>query len=210
MTHNPSRRRFRSSSFSGTSTEFLGPKNLPKKLLDCPNLFIFGPAGVGKTMVAKNLLGKDTICIRQRELMDLLTQTLRKRKWSEVLTQSSKLLFELPPLLETRPQVRKMLSQLLTYRTDKGFRTAMLDAEDFGSTHDLMGLTQWNKRSILILRFPNGRGRYRFAAHACREHNIPTHYSKQLGDIANWTYEKMFAELNILEKSLTTKANATA
>lgn len=150
-------------------------------------------------MVAKRILGVDTPLIRQRNLMDCLSQTMRYNRWVPELSESPNLIFELPPLLSSRPHVRRMLKHCLKLRTERGFRTVVLEAEDYGSTQASMGLTKFQHRALLILRFPEGRGRYRFAAHACKERGVPSHFSKRLGDIPDWTYEKMFAELNIIE-----------
>ena len=92
-----------------------------------------------------------------------------------------------------------MLRNCLKARTERGFRTVVLEAEDYGSTQAIMRLTDFKNRALLILRFPEGRGRYRFAAKACMERDVPTTFSKRLGDIPNWTYEKMYAELNIIQ-----------
>src|SRR5436190_8671872 len=48
------RRRAEPALVSGTSGEFLGRKPLPRSVATRPALFIFGPAGVGKTSVARH------------------------------------------------------------------------------------------------------------------------------------------------------------
>ena len=206
MQQQSSRRRSRMSFFTGTSSEFLGPKNMPYHLKMKPNVFIFGPPKSGKTMVGYHILGADAVLIRQLELMDCLSHTIRcGGHWRGDIVESPRLIVELPPLLSTRPYVRQMIKQFLQIRTELGFRTVILEAEDLGPTQSVLGLTKIKNRALLILRFPEGRGRYRFAAHACRERNIPEHYSKLLGGLPDWTYEKMFAELNILEANLKTR-----
>lgn len=150
-------------------------------------------------MVAKRILGGKPLIVRQLKLMDFLSQTMRNGQWVPELSESTELIFELPPLLSSRPHVRRMLRKCLKDRTERGFRTVVLEAEDYGSTQAIMRLTDFKHRALLILRFPEGRGRYRFAAKACVESGVPTTLSKRLGDIPDWTYEKMFAELNIIQ-----------
>ena len=160
-------------------------------------------------MVGYRILGEDTVLVRQLELMDYLSQTIRRGgRWYGDVVEHPRVMIELPPLLSTRPYVRQMIKQFLHIRTERGFRTVILEAEDLGATQAVLGLTKIKNRALLILRFPEGRGRYRFAAHACRERNIPEHYSKSLGDLPDWTYEKMFAELNIIEANLNKASSA--
>ena len=200
--HQP-RLRSRVSVFTGTSSEFLGSKGLPYSINSKPNVFIFGPSKSGKTMVGHRILGQDAMLIRQLELMDFLTNTIRNDcEWDDELIRHPRLMIELPPLLSARPFVRKLIQEFLQIRTQNGHRTVILEAEDLAPTQAVLGLIDFKDRALLILRFPEGRGRYRFAAHACRERNIPIHFSKALGEIPEWTYEKMFAELNIIEANL--------
>ena len=50
----------------------------------------------------------------------------------------------------------------------------------------------------LLLRFPSGRGRYRFLAHACRVRQLPLSHARRLAKAEPWTYAVVLDELDRL------------
>ena len=79
-------------------------------------------------------------------------------------------------LMECGCMFLKMLQSLIDLRTRKGLRTILLDSEDMGPIRDMVQSTSISQRATIMLRFPSGRGRYRFLAHACRERNLPVKF----------------------------------
>jgi len=180
---------------SGTSSEFLGSKPLPRALTSREVLFFFGPSGVGKTMVARRVLGEDTLLIDQQSLNRLVSLRIRTRRWPKKLDQVNKLIIEVPCFLDQRPQVFSLLRSLIQTRIRSGFRTAILDAEDDGPVHRLMRMIHRDERATLVLRFPEGKGRYRFALRACREHSLPLSCARWLAQLDSWNYTRMFGAM---------------
>ena len=196
------RRRVKStiSFLTGTYTEFLGKKTLPKPFHLRPILFLLGPAGSGKTMVARNLMGQDTRLFLQKEVLKLLATRILLREWRSDLLDEPSLILEIPCFLEQRPQVMQFLSELFLQRAERGGRTVVLDAEDNASLHSLLECIDAKKRAILVLRMPEGRGRYRFLAHVCREKGLPLRHARRLASVEPWTYKRVFTELEDLER----------
>lgn len=186
---------------SGVYTEFIGTKELPRALRNRPFIFIFGPSGVGKTIVAKHLMGEDYLHYKQGELQDAFLQKIRKKRWSEELSNSPQLIIESPCFLRQRPTTLKLLQQLLRLRLRKGLRTIILDAEDFGPVRDILESIPHEERASMVLRFPSGRGRYRFLAHECRKRNLPIRLARELSELENWTYSNVFSALEAAEAS---------
>ena len=156
------RRRVKStiSFLSGTYTEFLGKKSLPQAFYNRSILFLLGPAGSGKTMVARSLMGEETLRFIQKEVLQLLATRILLRKWRADLLEAPNLIVEIPCFLEHRPQVMQFLSELFLLRADRGVRTAVLDSEDNASLQGLLERIDSDKRATLLLRIPEGRGRY--------------------------------------------------
>lgn len=198
------RRRVKStiSFLSGTYTEFLGKKPLPQAFHNRPILFLLGPAGSGKTMVARSLLGKETLRFIQKEVLQLLATRILLRKWRTDLLEVPNLIVEIPCFLEQRPQVMQFLSELFLLRADRGVRTAVLDSEDNASLQSLLERIDSAKRATLLLRIPEGRGRYRFLAHVCRQKGLPLRHARTLAQVHPWTYKRVFVALEDLEQEL--------
>lgn len=189
--------RYYSSFFQGTYTEFTGDKPLPKALETRSMIFIFGEEGVGKTILAKHLMGDDHLLMKRQEVLDAFLLKVRKRRWMNEISTHPKLILESPSFLRQRPQILKMLQSLIQLRTRKGLKTVLLDSEDMGPIRDVVQSTTVSKRATVMLRFPSGRGRYRFLARACREKNIPLKVARELSKIEPWTYKTVF---NLLEE----------
>ena len=194
------RRRSLPSLVSGVYTEFTGCKPLPKAVQLRPIIFIFGPAGVGKTIVAKHLLAGEHTLYRQQELMEAFLQKVRKRRWPTELSTADNLIVEGPCFLEQRPQILTMLQSLTRLRLKKGLRTIILDAEDLGPVRQILRSIPPEERASIVLRFPEGRGRYRFLAHACRDRGIPLRHARRLMTLEPWNYASVFRDLEALNE----------
>jgi hypothetical protein len=193
-----SRARYRSSFLSGTCSEFIGAKPLPVLLKERPIVFILGPSGVGKSMVARRILGEETTFLRQQEFLDSLALRILLHKWPDTLIEPDKLIVEGPCFLQSRPTVLLAFTQLITARVERGLQTIILDAEDHGPLQELLSIVPIEQRMTLLLRFPSGRGRYRFLAHACRARQLPLSQARRLAKVEPWTYAIVLDELDRL------------
>ena len=191
-----SRSRYRSSFISGTCSEFLGDKPLPVLLKERPIVFLLGPSGVGKSMVARRILGKDTTFLKQQEFLDSLALRILLHKWPDTLIETEHLIVEGPCFLDARPTVLLAFSQLIEERVRKGYRTVILDAEDHGPLQKLLTIVSKKQRFTILLRFPSGRGRFRFLAHACRSRGLSLSHAKRLSKKEPWTYACVLDELD--------------
>ena len=192
-------RRYYSSFFQGVYTEFTGDKPLPKALKERPTIFIFGEDGVGKTILARRLMGEEHLLMKRQQVLDTFLLKVRKRRWMNDISTHPRLILESPSFLRQRPQILKMLQALIQLRTRKGLKTILLDAEDMGPIRDVVQSTSVSERATVMLRFPSGRGRYRFLARACRERNIPLKVARELSNIEPWTYKTVFELLEEYE-----------
>ena len=185
--------------FQGVYTEFTGTKPLPKALKERRTVFIFGEEGVGKTILAKHLLGEGHTILRRHEVLDIFLLKIRRRRWMNGISTHPKLILECPSFLRHRPLVLQMLQSLIALRTKKGLQTVLLDAEDRGPVREIVQSTEMEHRATVMLRFPSGRGRYRFLAHVCRERNIPLKLARELSIMEPWTYKRAFESLEKYE-----------
>ena len=163
-------------------------------------VFIFGEEGVGKTILAKHLMGNDHLLMKRQQVLDTFLLKVRKRRWMNEISTHPKLILESPSFLRQRPQILKMLQALIQLRTRKGLKTILLDSEDMGPIRDVVQSTTVSERATVMLRFPSGRGRYRFLARACRERNIPVKVARELSNIEPWTYKTVFELLEEYER----------
>ena len=150
--------RYYPSFFQGVYTEFTGDKPLPKALQDRPTIFVFGEEGVGKTILARHLMGDDHLLMKRQEVLDTFLLKVRKRRWMNEISIHPKLILESPSFLRQRPQILKMLQALIQLRTRKGLKTILLDSEDMGPIRDVVQSTTVSERATVMLRFPSGEG----------------------------------------------------
>jgi hypothetical protein len=185
---------------TGTLTEFVGNRDQPHALFSRAVLFLLGPAGTGKTTVARQYLGFDAPIVRKDEVFQLLVRRILSRSWEETeLCYSDSLILEIPSVLGNKQQITKLLTELINERSRLGKRTAILDSEDNASLQGLLASIDSTIRASIVLRFPEGKGRYRFLAHRCREKNIPLRYARRLSQLTPWTYKGALTELEKIE-----------
>ena len=108
------------------------------------------------------------------------------------------LILESPCYIEQRPQILALLLRLIKQRIHLGLKTIILDAEDHGSLLGVLSAIPSETRATISLRFPVGRGRYRFLAHACRERGLPLSVARRLMDCQPWSYARVFSEMEQL------------
>jgi hypothetical protein len=154
---------------------------------------------LGKTTVARHYFGNDTPIVRKGDVFKRLVRRILTRSWKETeLCDSDSLILEIPSTLGNKPQITKLLTELINERTRLGMRTAVLDSEDNASLQGLLSSIDSTIRANIVLRFPEGKGRYRFLAHRCREKNIPLRHARRLAQLTPWTYKRVLTELENL------------
>jgi len=184
----------------GTFTEFIGNRDQPKALYERPVVFILGPAGSGKTTVAKHLVEPGSQLFRKDVVFSFLLKRILSRSWEQTpLLCPDPIIFEIPSVLGNKPQITKLLTELIQMRLALGYRSIVLDSEDNASLQGLMSSIDSVERVSIVLRLPEGKGRYRFLAHYCRERNIPLRYARKFAKVYPWTYRDVLSQLENIE-----------
>lgn len=180
---------------TGTSSEFLGKRALPKILRERKVIFLLGPGGSGKTSVALRL-GQPATYRDRTALEDALVERVRTRQWPEVERTASNLILDGPVWLQNRPAIVRVLGELLRYRAGKGLNTLVCQPDHDGSVNLLMDEVQPGTSVVVALRFPKGRrGRLRFATRQCERLGIPKTAAKGSELIDPWGYAQVIAYL---------------
>ena len=173
---------------SGTSSEFLGQKPLPRAVRSRPLIFILGPKGVGKSIVARHLLGKDAIHLDSKQLSDRVSRSIRNRILDAELRECENLILDAPYYISRRPGYLKSIHGLLQHRVSHGLRTVLIESQDMASMQAFMDAVNLEQRATLSLRFPVGRGRRRFALKVCDELGLDAIYARRMVSMEPWSY----------------------
>ena len=167
-----------------TSGEILRRQWLPRLLIARHVVFVLGPPGVGKTSVARKVLGEFTVVCHKQAVID----AARRRTWSEELRRSPGLLFDDVDFLGNRDGAVRMLGELLHARTDDGLRTVLCQGGADLSITRLYGHLPLTDRATLLLRFPVGRGRRKHVLERCAARAIPWAVAREAALLVPWSY----------------------
>jgi hypothetical protein len=192
------RRRAEPALVSGTSGEFLGRKPLPRAVATRSALFIFGPPGVGKTSVARHLLGDDALYLDAPQLIETIAHRVRYRRWPDAVDVADALILDGPCFLGRRPSVLKALQDLVHHRVVEARRTVVCEGEDGSPLSSIIDAVDVDQRATVVLRFPVGRGRRRFANRICDELGRNRQLAAATASIEPWTYDTV---REIIERS---------
>ena len=173
---------------SGTSTEFLGRKPLPRAVQRRPVVFLLGPKGVGKTTVALHLAGPQRRYVPEEELLSVLPLVARNRCWDETYLSAEPLVLESPCFLSRRPAVTRALQDLLQQRIARSARSFLCEAEDGEPMSELIGCLHPKHKATMVLRFPVGRGRRRYVLRMCDELGIERSHARAATVLDPWSY----------------------
>ncbi len=173
---------------SGTSTEFMGRKPLPRAVQRRPVVFLLGPKGVGKTTVALHLARVERRYVPEEELLNVLPAYARTRKWDEAYLSPPSLVLEAPCFLSRRPAVTRALQELLQQRIARGGRSYVCEAEDEDPMRELIGSLEPKQKATVVLRFPVGRGRRRYVLRMCDELEVDSAHARAANALSPWTY----------------------
>jgi len=179
----------------GTSSEYLGKRPLPRLLSQRQFVLILGPRGVGKTAVARRVLGRQVLLLRGEALHNAATSAVRKGRWSVDVLETPSLLIDGPTMLHRRPGVTRLLQALIERRTKNGLRTVVCQGDGDDSVLLLADGMDEQSRVTLNLRYPEGRGRVRFAHNVCEQLGLDVRIARTVQPDDPWTYLKVIRAL---------------
>lgn len=184
-----------------TSGELLGRRPLPR-VIARPVLVVLGPTGVGKTTVARRLLGGSPAECAVTSFRQGLVAAARAG-WPADLRYAPDLLFDDIDCLHGRWGAVDLLGQLLRDRAAAGRRTILCQGGVDPSVTLIYGQLPLTSRATLLLRFPVGRGRRRYVVQRCHERGIPFPEARAAVTMEPWSYAAVEHMLDRIARHLT-------
>lgn len=182
---------------TGTSSEYLGRRALPRILRERSIIVVLGPEGSGKTSVARRLAGEGHTYLDTRETQNALVDYVASRSWAGGLVDAPALVLDGPIWLRNRPAAVTALGELLRRRLEAGRRTIVCQSDSDGSVQELIKSMEPGSLVVIGLRFPKGvRGRRRFARRICDRLGLPRSAARGTEQIEPWGYEPVIRSLH--------------
>lgn len=208
MAHSSNRRAGAPALLSGTSSEYLGRRALPRILRERAVVLLLGEQGVGKSTVAARLAetlgplpGRSKVSaglhtLDAAGLQDAIVAYVTNRRWSDVIRNSGVLVLDGPVWLHVRPAQLQCLVGLFKERAERGRRTFVCQGPDEASLPALMRAMEPGSLVTIALRFPKGpQGRLRFARRACDELGLLRSQARGTEGLEPWGYDLVIQHL---------------
>ncbi len=182
---------------TGTSSEFMGRKPLPRVLRQRWITFLLGPEGVGKSTVARSLSAAGSrLEIDAKQFETLVNARVRSGGWSQRILSAPSVVLDGPMWLSNVPGRKRFLIELVRHRAKSGRRTFVCQTKDDLSVANLLEEVEPGSAVTLGLRFPVGRrARLRCARALCEKLGLPQDCAIGSEDLDPWRYDRVHAFL---------------
>ncbi|MEZ4319056.1 MAG: hypothetical protein R3F61_16190 [Myxococcota bacterium] len=156
---------------------------------DRPILFVLGPDGVGKSLVARRVAPEPPVILDNRDCQKAILTRVRNGHWDPEIVECRSLVLDGPVWLQNRPSVVAILAELLALRSSDGRRTVICQADTDASVHLLMDRIPCGSSATIALRFPDSRkARMRVAERICQQNGIPLRNARRAMSLRSWNY----------------------
>lgn len=181
---------------TGTSSEFLGKKPLPRLLRERFVIFVLGPEGSGKTSVSLRLAGGGMTYKDTQQTQELILERVKNGAFPEAVLLPRALVLDGPVWLGGRPGQVDVLAELLARRAAHGKMTLVCQSDTDGSIQEVIARMEPGTSATIGLRFPKGeRGRRAFARRACDQLGVPRSAARGTANLEPWGYARVTEEL---------------
>ncbi len=181
---------------TGTSSEFIGNRPLPKVVRSRRVAFFMGPRGVGKSTVAQLVAGAGHVRLDAQELKQAILFRVGAARWPPAIDAARTLVLDGPVWLRNRVGALQLLADLARERAERRLRTMFCEVDQDGSLQPIISMMEAGRSVVVVLRFPDGRrARVRCARRICRSLGLPEQVAEGSDQLSPWSYDRLTAWL---------------
>ncbi len=166
-------------------------------------LFVLGPDGVGKSLVARRVAPEPPTVLDNRACQRAILHRVRTGEWEARFVDCISLVLDGPVWLQNRPAVLDILLELLALRSaplaDGRIRkTVICQADTDASIALLLDRIPAGNSATIALRFPKSRkARLRVAERICAQNGLPVRHARRTLSIRDWCYRNVRETLGL-------------